>query len=127
MNSPNRKLFGVNIILELMDYATTYFAVTELGAEEMNPVIRPMIEKGQWGRLFLLKLGAISLSGIWSEKLCRSRADNALGQKRTKVYLLTTNSVLGLVVLNNLYQIGRELLKYHKVRISIPRRMQKGA
>ena len=109
MNSTNRKLFVLNVILNLLDYTTTYFAVTKLGATEINPIIRPMVERGKWRHLFAVKLAGIGLTYGLAKILSRSRP-GVDGQKNAKRYLLITNTVTGIVVLSNSIQICIKIL-----------------
>ncbi|OGZ60847.1 MAG: hypothetical protein A2919_02235 [Candidatus Spechtbacteria bacterium RIFCSPLOWO2_01_FULL_43_12] len=99
-----RRLLALNTFLHLADYVTTYFAVTKMGAKEMNPLVRPIIENGQWGRVFMLKVVAIASAGLASRT------------SKGRTYLLFSNYLMGTVVASNSAQIAVKLILDRRAR-----------
>ncbi|MEX2144811.1 MAG: DUF5658 family protein [Candidatus Spechtbacterales bacterium] len=89
-----KKLLVLSVFLHMMDYVTTYIGVAKMGAKELNPFVKSMIEKGQWNRVFALKVAAIG-QGILMSRTSRGKS-----------YLIVSNALMGAVVASNSIQIA---------------------
>lgn len=109
MNPLHRILWVSLSLLQALDVLTTYLIFTRHkgAAREVNPIVRSIVEQGQWLKLCLIKAGGTLIPlVILSQKLKRANHNTEM-QREVSQVLLACNALMLLVVINNTFQFKK--------------------
>ena len=107
MDKNIKRLLRLHDVLEFSDWLSTLIALKMPGstAREGNPIVRPIVEKGRWDILLLLKIGAMR----WvRHSVGKEYTNNPSGAKKRAI---AVNAMLSIVVINNTAIILKALNK----------------
>ena len=116
MNKENWLLFFMNIVLHQLDVLSTYLVFTvrspkksAVRVREFNPILRPLVESERWRELAVIKITfcAFHLALLFCIVKRKFNHDNAKKRRVIRKSLLTSNVVMALVIMNNLFRLKR--------------------